>query len=241
MSDKIFPAIGVVHFNKKKGCRRPIVKVKNDGEVYVSLPWLYPQKLAESLVLLSTEAIINQQHKRKEQTKIISQSQERFTHFHNLEIVKGLDNSLRISVKDGTIKAIVPQTISIENPRIQEELTSTIETVLRKEAQFYIPDRIKLLALQHNFSYTNVKISSAKTRWGCCNTQKRIIFSLYIMTLPFYLIDYIILHELCHTVHMNHSKDFYDLLNQCCGGNHKKYQAEIKRCSMDVFPKSNDF
>ncbi len=237
MSDKIFPTIGVVHFNKKKGCRKVIVKVKNDGEVYVSTPWLYPQKLAENFVLSNTEWIINQQLKKKEQTKIISQSQERFTHFHNLEIVKGLDNSLRISVKDETIKAIVPQTIGIENPRIQEELTSTIETVLRKEAQFYIPDRIKLLAQQHNFSYASVKISSAKTRWGCCNTQKRIIFSLYTMTLPFYLIDYIILHELCHTVYMNHSKDFYDLLNQCCGGNHKKYQAEIKRCSMDVFPK----
>lgn len=237
MSDKVFPEIGVVHFNKKKGCRRVIIKVKNDSEVYVSMPWLCPQKKAEEFVLSRLGQIKIMQGKRKSDMKFITQSQEKFTHFHNLEIVTGIDNSLRISVKNDVIKVIIPQTIPIESPQIQEVLITTVEKVLKKEAQEYLVQRIEFLAQQRGFTYSNVKISSAKTRWGCCNTQKRIIFSQYLMTLPFHLIDYVILHELCHTIYMNHSKDFYALLDKCCDGNLSKYKSEMRQCSMDVFPK----
>ncbi|MCQ2959216.1 MAG: M48 family metallopeptidase [Bacteroidales bacterium] len=237
MTDKIFPNIGIVHFNKKKGCRKVIVKVLQNGETYVSVPWLYPIKLAEIFVLKNTEWINNQQNKRKNSQKLITQSQEKFTHFHDLEIVTGIDNSFRISTRNGVIKAIIPQTINVEDPRIQDELIKTVEIVLRKEAKIFIPERVKLLSQEHGFSYSSIKISSAKTRWGCCNSQKRIVFSLYLMTLPFHLIDYVILHELCHTVFMNHSKDFYALLDKCCGGKHSTYKNEIKKFPMDVFPK----
>ena len=59
------------------------------------------------------------------------------------------------------------------------------------------------------------------------------------MTLPFDLIDYVILHELCHTKYMNHSKDFYALLDACCGGNNEQFRKEMKKHPMDVFPKFN--
>ena len=61
MADKLFPEIGVVHFNKKKGCRKLIVKVKSNNEVYVTMPWLYAQKLAEAFVLSNIEWITKQQ------------------------------------------------------------------------------------------------------------------------------------------------------------------------------------
>lgn len=239
MTDKIFPEIGVVHFIKKKGCRKVIVKVKQNNEVYVTMPWLYAQKLAESFVLSNTEWIINQQHKRKANTKTITESQKNITHFHDIEIAHGIDNSLRISVRNGIIKVIVPNNIAIDDQRIQDEMTETLQTVLRKEAKLYLPQRVAFLAKQYGFSYATIAVSSAKTRWGCCNSRGRIIFSLYLMTLPFNLIDYVILHELCHTKYMNHSKDFYALLDVCCGGNNERLRKEMKTKTMDVFPKFN--
>lgn len=237
MADKLFPEIGVVHFNKKKGCRKVIVKVKADNEVYVTMPWLYAQKNVEEFVLANVEWIKNQQHKRTSARKIITQGQKHITHFHDLEIVHSIDNSLRVSVRNGVIKMLVPSTIEIEDSRIQEAITQVLEQVLRNEANSFIPKRLQELAKQYGFSYSSVKITSAKTRWGCCNTQKRIIFSLYLMTLPYQLIDYVILHELCHTKYMNHSKEFYALLDSCCGGNNSRYRKEMKQCTMDVFPK----
>ena len=239
MTDKIFPEIGVVHFTKKKGCRKVIVKVKQNNEVYVTMPWLYAQKLAEAFVLSNTEWIINQQHKQKASVKTITESQKNITHFHDLEIAHSIDNSLRISVRNGIIKVIVPNNVAIDDQRIQDEITETLQTVLRKEAKSYLPQRVAFLAKQYGFSYATVAISSAKTRWGCCNTKGRIIFSLYLMTLPFDLIDYVILHELCHTKYMNHSMDFYALLNACCGGKNEQFRREMKKHPMDVFPKFN--
>lgn len=63
------------------------------------------------------------------------------------------------------------------------------------------------------------------------------MFSLFIMTLPYEHIDHIILHELCHTVHMNHSAEFYALLNTCCNGNLARLRKEHKKHEMTVFPK----
>lgn len=239
MADKLFPEIGVVHFNKKKGCRKLIVKVKSNNEVYVTMPWLYAQKLAEAFVLSNIEWITKQQQKRKDEAQKITESQKNITHFHDIEIVSGIDNSLRISVRNGLIKVIVPQNITVDDQRIQDEIIETLKAVLRKEAKSYLPQRVAYLAKQYNFSYSTIAISSAKTRWGCCNTRKRLIFSLYLMTLPFHLIDYVILHELCHTIYMNHSKEFYALLDSCCGGNNAKFRAEMKKCQMSVFPKFN--
>ena len=133
MTDKIFPEIGVVHFIKKKGCRKVIVKVKQNNEVYVTMPWLYAQKLAESFVLSNTEWIINQQHKRKANTKTITESQKNITHFHDIEIANGIDNSLRISVKNGIIKVIVPNNIAIDDQRIQDEMRKPCKQCYEKK------------------------------------------------------------------------------------------------------------
>lgn len=237
MTEKQFPDIGIVHFLKKKGCRRVILRVKTDGEVYVTMPWLYSQMLAEQFVRSSYDWILAQQQKKREHNYLITLDTELYTHFHSVEMVQGVDNSFRYSIQKDKVKILVPRSVKIENEHVQEALQNVMISVLRKEAMEFLPNRVEQLAKQHGFSFSSVSVSSAKTRWGCCTSQKRIRFSLFTMTLPFHLIDYVILHELCHTRYMNHSSEFYDLLNTSCGGNHKKYRAEMKSCTMNVFPK----
>jgi predicted metal-dependent hydrolase len=55
----------------------------------------------------------------------------------------------------------------------------------------------------------SIKIDKMSNRWGSCNTKKEITYNYLIVTLPMELIDYIVVHELCHIYHMNHDRSFW--------------------------------
>jgi len=100
--------------------------------------------------------------------------------------------------------------------------------LLRKKALEYLPDRLQILAGMHGFTYGSIKISKSKSRWGSCSSKKNVGLSLFLMKLPLHLIDYVILHELCHTVEMNHSPKFWELLEKVCMGKAKALRKELR-------------
>ena len=110
------------------------------------------------------------------------------------------------------------------------------EVALRKKAQSLLPARLASLAESHGFKYTNVKIRKNKTRWGSCSSKGTINLSIYLMLLPDHLIEYVLLHELCHTVQMNHSPAFWALLNQCTQNRACDLRKEIRKCSITYIP-----
>lgn len=55
----------------------------------------------------------------------------------------------------------------------------------------------------------SIKIDKMSNRWGSCNSKKEITYNYLIVTLPMELIDYIVVHELCHIYHMNHDRSFW--------------------------------
>ncbi|MCR5454833.1 MAG: M48 family metallopeptidase [Bacteroidales bacterium] len=85
--------------------------------------------------------------------------------------------------------------------------------VLRANAQKYIPQRLQQLATANGLYFEGVTITTTTSRWGSCNGRKQIRISCYVMMLPSELIDLVLLHELAHTVHMNHSPKFHNTLN----------------------------
>jgi predicted metal-dependent hydrolase len=99
---------------------------------------------------------------------------------------------------------------------------------LKNRAREYLPGRTAELASEHGFSYRRVSIRPSRTRWGSCSAVNNINLSLYLMQLPFHLIDYVILHELVHTVHKNHSADFWKRLDYHTG-NAKELSGEIRK------------
>ena len=100
---------------------------------------------------------------------------------------------------------------------------------LRREARAYVPTTLARLAQEHGFKYTSLRISSAHTRWGSCSGRNGISISLFVMLLPEHLREFILLHELCHTRHHNHSAAFHSLLDTLLGGNEKIYIRELKK------------
>ncbi|MHC5088067.1 MAG: M48 metallopeptidase family protein, partial [Planctomycetota bacterium] len=73
-----------------------------------------------------------------------------------------------------------------------------------------------------------------KTKWGSCSNQNNISLNINIAFLPEHLQDYILLHELCHIRHMNHSKAFWAQLDEYCGGKAKEYAKELKTHPMKI-------
>ena len=84
----------------------------------------------------------------------------------------------------------------------------------KKEAKKYIEKRINEIAKQNNLDFNKLKITSAKTRWWSCTSQKNINFSYRLIMAPIKTIDYVIVHELAHLKHMNHSKKFWDYVSE---------------------------
>lgn len=131
-------------------------------------------------------------------------------------------------LKDGILSITFPENTIYENLEIQKQIRSSIENAMRYEAKRLLPTKVKIFALEHNFYFSEVKINKSRTRWGSCSSKKSINLSYYCMLLPEHLTDFIILHELCHTVEMNHGDNFWNLLNSVSQGKAKSLTAELK-------------
>lgn len=94
-------------------------------------------------------------------------------------------------------------------------LKKTIGLWLKSKAEKNIPDRLSVLAQSHGFHYRRVTIRGQKTRWGSCSSQKNINLNYKLLFLPPSMVDYVLIHELCHTLEMNHSQRFWALVADC--------------------------
>lgn len=116
-----------------------------------------------------------------------------------------------------------------ERSRHKETLSPERIEALRVQAKAVLPLRLAQLAEQHGFRYNRVTIRAARTKWGCCTSQNNISLSLFLMTLPEHLRDFVLLHELCHTVHHDHSTAFHVLLDGCLGGRERELRRELRQ------------
>ncbi|MCD7978310.1 MAG: M48 family metallopeptidase [Tannerellaceae bacterium] len=133
-----------------------------------------------------------------------------------------------MKLADGFLHIACPQQTRFEEEKVQATLRDLLERALRHEARRVLPPRLKTLAEQYGFTYTSVKINNSKTRWGSCSGKKTINLSLSLLLLPPHLVDYVLLHELCHTLEMNHSERFWSLMDQVTGNRAKALRKELK-------------
>ena len=108
-------------------------------------------------------------------------------------------------------------------------LTAVDVEQMRKEAKASLPRRVAELAHLYGISYSNLTIRDSKTRWGSCSALNSISLSLYLMQVPEHLQDYVILHELCHTVHHNHSVQFWALMDEVTDGKAHALRKELRK------------
>ncbi len=95
---------------------------------------------------------------------------------------------------------------------VQKRTATAAVRALKREAERLLPPRLQNLAAKHGHTYKSVSIKQLKRRWGSCDTHQAITFNLYLMELPWEYIDYVLMHELAHTVEMNHGPAFWRVL-----------------------------
>lgn len=100
--------------------------------------------------------------------------------------------------------------------------------LLRAQAKAYLPGRVAELAARFGFRYNALHIRCTRSKWGSCTSECNISLSLFLMTLPQHLSDYVIIHELCHTVHHNHSEKFHALADKCMQGREQALRKELR-------------
>lgn len=101
----------------------------------------------------------------------------------------------------------------IDTPHKREYMGKALyEAYLRKVSKVYLEERTRCLAEIYGFEVNKITIKNVKTRWGSCSSKKNINFNLKLMMAHKEAIDYVIIHELCHTKEMNHSHRFWVLV-----------------------------
>ena len=109
---------------------------------------------------------------------------------------------------------LCPANTCYNEEKVQQWLRKAVTTAITRRAKAFLPVRLKQLATEKGFTYNNCTIRNVHSRWGSCSTRGNISLSIYLMLLPDKLMDYVLLHELCHTVEMNHSEKFWALMDR---------------------------
>ncbi len=98
---------------------------------------------------------------------------------------------------------------------------------LAQRALSVIPSRAASLAEQIGVTYTRITIRNQLTRWGSCSSHGNLNFNCLLMLCPTEVLDYVIIHELCHRKHMNHSPEFWQEVERHCP-NYKQYKEYLR-------------
>lgn len=188
------------------------VRVAPDGTLRASLPLYAPLFLVKRLVKSS----------RDELRAMLADAQPSQDYSDGMHIGKSHTLIVRY-VNGGAPKAerhkqqiivTLPEGRILSEPEVSRIVRDCMITALRIEAKSYLPKRLSFLATKYDFHYDRVRFSHASGRWGSCSASGTISLNIGLMKLPFELIDYVILHELSHTVHMNHSSEFWELVSR---------------------------
>ncbi|MDE6711943.1 MAG: M48 family metallopeptidase [Alistipes sp.] len=122
-------------------------------------------------------------------------------------------------------RAALPPALPPEEEKVRIE-------ELRRAAKADLLPRIERLSRQTGLKYEKASVRAARTKWGSCSGRNHISLSLFLVTLPEHLRDYVIIHELCHTVHHNHSPRFHALVDRFTGGHEKALARELRAFSI---------
>lgn len=109
-----------------------------------------------------------------------------------------------------TIKKIAPYHLLIKGETKNHR--AALENWLKKKARRHLGNWIRAISHDLNIPFINLSIRGQKTRWGSCSAYKNINLNYKLLFLPANLVDYVLVHELCHIIELNHSKQFWQLV-----------------------------
>lgn len=202
--------LGKIRLQKRRDTRNLRIALTPDGEVRVSLPAWAPYRLGIEFAQHRQTWVIK--HRRPatvlKHGQLIGKS-------HRLQFISNAKTSrpsARLIAQQ--IRITIPAILQPDDPNVQQAAFRGSLKALQHEAKALLPPRLEVLARKHGFSYKNVQVKQLRSKWGSCNHRAEITLNVFLMTLPWQLIDYVLLHELVHTKVLRHGEPFWNEMQQ---------------------------
>ncbi len=229
--------IGNVRFVRSYQSRYLRISIKPFEGIKVTVPAFVSIETARKFIEEKKTWVIKHTQKmaeKEKKTTLFTPDTHFKTRDHKLCLQTHEKKTIQIIVKSGLIYIFYPSFADYRDIRIQRAIRKGILEAWRIEANKYLPERVNELALKYGFSYKRLTFRNNKTRWGSCSRENNVSLNIQLMRLPQHLTDYVILHELVHTVHKNHGLQFWQMLDNVIG-NAKKLDKELNNYRLEIW------
>ena len=222
--------IGIVHIFKRRGSKSIRMGFDSKGDIRVSIPLWAPYQSGVNFVLSRKDWVA----KHQPVPSNIFRDGDRIGKAHHMTMLSDSNvTTVQVRLRGSDIVIKYPNSEPYDGTKVQSAAERGAKKALLLEGERLLPQRLSLLAAQHGFTYIAVSIKQLKTKWGSCDQTKHITLNYYLMQLPWNLIDYVLIHELVHTEHLNHSDSFWERFEQSLP-DAKKIRKELRTYKTSV-------
>ena len=225
--------VGEVVVSKRRNCVQMRLTVHPEKGLHLSIPFRVSYADAERFVFEHRDWI----------AKTLQAQEQKESHFTcrstklQFSPTDAQKRILSARITDHVVTIYYnPQLVDFSLDTVQNFIKKVILASMQKEAEKVLFPRVDEISSRTGLSFRKVSIGNALTRWGTCSSQDDIILSCRLLLLPDYLVDFVILHELCHIAHKNHGPKFHELLNRLSGGKEDLYDKELKGYNGRILP-----
>ena len=194
----------MIEYDLVRSKRKTIGIIVKDGKVCVKAPVRMPEVQIQEFVDKNADWILSKLKKRAEMRERFSSVLE-----FNKYVLRG--NFLSVGYTDKKRIAISENEILL--PKDCESPSKMLMREYKKIAGEFLTDRVAELSAILNTNYKTVLLSNARTKWGSCSSDGVLRLNWRLILLPDGIIDYVIIHELCHLKHFNHSEAFRETVS----------------------------
>jgi predicted metal-dependent hydrolase len=196
-----------VHFVRRRGTRRYILRVLPDGSLRVTLPWWGSKREARAFVAAQADWVARQRARRAE-------APDRRWRVGDAVLVDGEPAVL-------TIDAATPPVLRCADDVVApvpdgDDLRPLVERWLRHRALERLPNELRMLAGRHGISVARVSVRNQQSRWGSCSRGGTISLNWRLVQTPPFVREYVLVHELMHRRELNHSARFWRHVAAVC-------------------------
>ena len=205
------PEWGTIIVARNVRARRIILRARPDG-IHITVPLFATKGDIERAIADCVPKLMQRQAQREPATIDCSYScvNDNFKFCvaeHDRKVFQ-----LKHNGKDFTL--LCPIGTDYYTTEMQKWMHKALTQAITCRAKEVLPPRLKTLAAEKGFTYNRCTVRNVHSRWGSCNAKGNISLSVSLMLLPNELMDYVLLHELCHTIEMNHSDRFWALMDK---------------------------
>lgn len=231
--------IGIIKIRRRRGQKSTTLRLAKNGGIVLSTNYSTPLYSLKKFVLENRAWLDEVRAKNGLFDKIEIFDGQKLTQDlkFKLEIQPGLEGPV-FKYRKGWNEILILTSRFGESVTLDEhgriELEKFVIKAVRERAQAYLPKRLQQIAAHMGADYSSVTIRNTSSRWGSCSSNNDINLSLWLMILPSELIDYVIIHELSHTWHKNHSKVFWDEVAKF-EPNYKNLRVKLKKYSSQIW------